>query len=213
MLILLINCFAGTRIYSKALSGYNSIKQHVSIETAVTYLYTVRLDEMGKNNIKIGWIPTRDMAFSSKGKAARFRQIQGRGPGGHSSPLFLDQLRPEGWKKNFFKTTPHPPLPLSEGLDLPVVCMEKCTYPFLGRASILNFDYSVKYNGCVTNCVVLKFPFGYYSYYNHMIQNLQLKLLPTLLETEVFRKKALNVINCNSFTISFNTVLYCRIIC
>ena len=32
----------------KALSGYNSIKQHVCIETAVTYLYTVRLDEMGE---------------------------------------------------------------------------------------------------------------------------------------------------------------------
>ena len=92
---------------------------------------------MGKNNIKMGWIPTRDMAFSSKGKAARFRQIQGR------SPLFLDQLRPERWKKNFFKTTPPP----SEGLDLPVVCMERCTYPFLVRASILNFHYSVKYNG------------------------------------------------------------------
>ena len=121
-----------------------------------------------------------------------------------------------GEKKNFLRpppTPPPPPPPLCEGLNLPVVCMEKCTYPFLGRASILNFDYSVKYNGCVTNCVVLKFPFGYCSYYNHMIQNLQLKLLPTLLETEVFRKKALNVINCNSFTISFNTVLYCRIIC
>ena len=39
----------------------NSIKQHVCIETAVTYLYTVRLNEMVKNNMKIGWIPTRDM--------------------------------------------------------------------------------------------------------------------------------------------------------
>ena len=169
---------------------------------------------MGKNNIKMGWIPTRDMAFSSKGKAARFRQIQGRGPGGTAPPYFWTNWGPKGEKKIFLRPPPTPPPPpLSEGLDLPVVCMEKCTYPFLGRASILNFDYSVKYNGCVTNCVVLKFPFGYYSYYNHMIQNLQLKLLPTLLETEVFRKKALNVINCNSFTISFNTVLYCRIIC
>jgi len=162
-LILLINCFAGTCIYIKALSGYNSIKQHVSIETSVTYLYTVRLNEMGKNNIKMGWIPTRDMAFSSKGKAARFR-IQsevadpGEGPRGAAPPLFLDQLRPKGRKKNFLRP---PPAPLSEGLDPPVVCMDKCTYPFLGRASIFNFHYSVKYNGCVTNCIVHKFPFGY----------------------------------------------------
>ena len=60
-------------IYIKALSGYNSIKQHVCIETSLTYLCTVSLDEMGKNNMKMGWIPTRDMAFSSKGEAARFR--------------------------------------------------------------------------------------------------------------------------------------------
>ena len=105
MLILLINCFTGTCIYSKALPGYNSIKQHVSIETAVTYLYTVRL---------MGWIPTRDMAFSSKGRAARFR-IQsavvdpGEGPGGCSPPLFLDQLRSKGWTKNFLRPPPTPP--------------------------------------------------------------------------------------------------------
>ena len=106
MLILLINCFAGTCIYSKALSGYNSIKQHVSIETAVTYLYTVRLDEMGKNNIKMGWIPARDMAFSSKGKTARFR-IQsavvdpGKGPRGRSSQgspqILAQQVRDHSW--------------------------------------------------------------------------------------------------------------------
>ena len=59
--------------YIKALSGYNSIKQHVCIETAVTYLYTVRLGEKGEDNMKMGWIPTRDMAFSSKGETARFR--------------------------------------------------------------------------------------------------------------------------------------------
>ena len=106
MLILLINCFAGTRIYSKALSGYNSIKQHVSIETVVTYLYTVRLDEMGKNNIKMGWIPTRDMAFSSKGKAARFRQIQGRGPGGTAPPYFWTNWGPKGEKKIFLRPPP-----------------------------------------------------------------------------------------------------------
>ena len=111
MLILLINCFAGTCIYSKALSGYNSIKQHVSIETAVTYLYTVRLDEMGKNNIKMGWIPTRDMAFSSKGKAARFRQIQGRGPGGTAPPYFWTNWGPKGEKKIFLRPPPTPPPP------------------------------------------------------------------------------------------------------
>ena len=86
-------------------------------------------------------------------------RIQGKGLGGAAAPLFLDQLRPKGQKKKFVKTAPHPLL--SEGLDPPVVCMEKCTYPFLGRASIFNFHYSVKCNGCVTNCVVHKFPFGY----------------------------------------------------
>ena len=59
--------------YIKALSGYNSIKQDVCIETAVTYFYTVRLDEKGEDNMKMGWIPTGDMAFSSKGEAARLR--------------------------------------------------------------------------------------------------------------------------------------------
>ena len=40
--------------------------------------------------------------------------------------------------------------------------MDKRTYPFLGRASILiNFHNSVKYNGCVTKCIVYEFPFGY----------------------------------------------------
>ena len=115
----------------------------------------------------MGWIPTREMAFSdSKGKAATFR-IQsavvdpGEGPGGAAPPpLFLDQLRPKGRKKNF-KTAHHPPTPLSEGLDPPVVCMDICMYPFRGRASIFNFHYSVKYNGCVTNCVVHTFPFRY----------------------------------------------------
>ena len=43
--------------YIKALSGYNSIKQDVCIETAVTYLYTVRLDEKGEDNMKI-YLPT-----------------------------------------------------------------------------------------------------------------------------------------------------------
>ena len=146
MLILLINSFAGTCIYSKALSGYNSIKQNVSIETAVTYLYTVRLDEMGKNNIKMGWIPTRDMAFSSKGKAARFR-IQsavanpGEGPGGRSTPpYFWTNWGPKGEKKKLrpppTPPPPPPPSPLSEGLDLPMVCMEKCMYPFLRRTCL-----------------------------------------------------------------------------
>ena len=86
--------------------------------------------------------------------------IQGRGLGVQPPPLFLDQLRPKGRKKNF-KTAHHPPTPLSEGLDPPVVCMDICMYPFRGRASIFNFHYSVKYNGCVTNCVVQKFPFRY----------------------------------------------------
>ena len=206
-------------IYIKALSGYNSMKQHVSIETAVTYLYTVRLDEMGKNNIKMGWIPTMDMAFSSKGKAARFR-IQsavadpGEGLGGPAPPppIFLDQLRPEGRKKFFLDPPPPPPSPhlkvwirqWSVGKNVP-------GYPFLGRASIFNFHYSVKYNGCVTNCVVHKFPFGH-SGSAMIIIWLRLKLLPTLLESKVFHKKGLKVISCNSFTISFNTVLYCRII-
>ena len=74
-----------------------------------------------------------DMAFSSKGKAARFR-IQsavadpGEGLGGPAPPppIFLDQLRPEGRKK-FFLDPPPPPVPPSEGLDPPVVCREKCT--------------------------------------------------------------------------------------
>ena len=153
------------------------------------------------------WVEYQQGTWPSPQKAKQPDLGRSRG----DPPYFWTNWGPKGEKKIFLR--PPPPPPLSEGLDLLVVCMEKCTYPFLVRASILNFHYSVKYNGCVTNCVVLKFPFGYCSYYNHMIQNLQLKLLPTLLETEVFRKKALNVINCNSFTISFNTVLYCRIIC
>ena len=75
------------------------------------------------------------------------------------SPLIFGPTEVQRVNKKFFKTASHPPL--SKGLDPPVVCMEKCTYPFLGRDSIFNFHYSVKYNGCVTNCVVHKFPFGY----------------------------------------------------
>ena len=109
MLILLINSFAGTCIYSKALSGYNSIKQNVSIETAVTYLYTVRLDEMGKNNIKMDWIPTRDMAFSSKGKAARFRIQSAVANPGEGPPLIFWPTEARRAQKKKIKTTPHPP--------------------------------------------------------------------------------------------------------
>ena len=163
----------------------------------------------GKTTLR--WVEYQQGTWPSPQKAKQPDLGRSRGGArGAQLPLIFGPTEARRVKKKIFL---RPPPPLSEGIDMTVVCMEKCTYPFLGRASILNFDYSVKYNGCVTNCVVLKFPFGYYSYYNHMIQNLQLKLPPTLLETEVFRKKALNVINCNSFTISFNTVLYCRIIC
>ena len=136
-------------------------------------------------------------------------RIQGRGSGAqpHLPPYFWTNWDLKG-EKNFFI---RPPLPPSEGLDPPAVCMDICMYPFLGHASVFNFHYSVKYNGCVTNCVVHKFPFGH-SGSAMIIIWLRLKLLPTLLESKVFHKKGLKVINCNSFTISFNTVLYCRII-
>ena len=163
MLILLINSFAGTCIYSKALSGYNSIKQNVSIETAVTYLYTVRLDEMGKNNIKMGWIPTRDMAFSSKGKAARFRIQSAVANPGEGPPLIFWPTEARRAKKKKLRPppTPSPPPYLKVWICQWSVWKNVRTPSLHGRASIFNFHYSVKYNGCVTNCVVLKFPFGY----------------------------------------------------
>ena len=141
MLILLINCFVGTCIYFKALSGYISIKQHVCIETAVTYLmYTVSTRWDGKK----------------QHEDAGVEYQQGTGP----SPQKAKQ----------------PDLEFSLYGDM---------YPFLGHASIFNFHCSVNYNGCVKKCVVHNFPFGYSAMIIiSVIQNLQLKLLPTLMETK-----------------------------
>ena len=172
----------------------------------------------GKTTLR--WVEYQQWTWPSPQKAKQpdlefslLWRIQGRGLGAqpHLPPYFWTNWDPKG-EKNFFIRPPPPPSPhlkvwirqWSVGKNVPA-------YPFLGRASIFNFHYSVKYNGCVTNCVVHKFPFGH-SWSAMIIIWLRLKLLPTLLESKVFHKKGLKVISCNSFTISFNTVLYCRII-